>query len=120
MASIAAGGVVLDEAAQDDRVEELRTTGAGRKQVLGDHAFDLGRHPGTGRAAEKADLALVDDLVGEQAAGHLLEQVLGAQPPDLEVGGNPRAELDDLVVEEGNAYLERACHRGTVEILEQV
>ena len=41
-------------------------------------------------------------------------------PPDLEVVGDRGAELDELVVEERDADLERVRHRGAVEVVEHV
>ena len=48
-----------------------------------------------------------------------LKKMLRRQAPDLEIGGNRRAELDDVVIEEGDAHLERMRHRDVVEVMEQ-
>src|SRR5438094_2125137 len=110
----------LDESPQYGWVEELRAARAGREQVRRNRLRYLRGEPPVERAVEEPDLALVDDLVGQQAARRLLEQVLGAETADLEVGRDAGAVLDDLVVEEGDAHLERAGHRGAIEVLEHV
>ena len=48
------------------------------------------------------------------------EHVLALEPAHLVAGRDARAELHELVVEERHAHLERAGHRGAVEVGEHV
>ena len=48
----------------------------------------------------------------------MAEQDLRLAAPDLEVRWDARTELDELVVEKRNAYLERMGHRRTVEVMQ--
>ncbi len=57
---------------------------------------------------------------GHEAARGALQEVLRVQPPHLQVRRDRRAVLDDLVVEERHAHLERVRHRHPVEVVEHV
>src|SRR5215212_11351301 len=57
--------------------------GAGVEQRLLQQAAVLGPQPGAERRAEEAALALVDDLVGDEAARDPLQQLLAIAPAHL-------------------------------------
>ena len=57
---------------------------------------------------------------GIRPRASVLQHVLRVQSPDLEPRRDRRAELDDVVVEERDAHLERVRHRRAVEVVEHV
>ena len=57
---------------------------------------------------------------GHEAARGVAEDVLRLEAANLQLGRHRGAELDDVVVEERHAHLERVRHRGAVEVVEHV
>ena len=71
-------------------------------------------------AAEETDLRPVEHHVGDDSPGGLAEEVLRVRLAASGSTGNLGAELDDVVVEERDADLERVRHRRPVEVVEHV
>ena len=69
---------------------------------------------------KEADLTLVYHPIGNKPARGFSEDVLGAETMYLETGRNASAQLDELVVEEGNTDLERVRHRRSIEVVQHV
>ncbi len=68
----------------------------------------------------EACLGPVDDRRREAAPGHLLDQPLRRPVMDLQVARQAERRLDQLVVQERRAQLDRGGHRHAVTALEQV
>ena len=69
---------------------------------------------------KKPRLRLSSTNVGHVVASGEAQHVLALQPAHLVVGRDAGAQLHELVVEERHAHLERARHRGAVEVGEHV
>src|SRR4051812_27326826 len=105
----------LDEAPDLVDVEHLGEMWRVAGQALPELALHLRLEPAVDGAAEEADLALVDDPVGNETACRTLQHDLRLKPPDLVRARDPRAVLDELVVEKRDTHLERMRHRSPVE-----
>ena len=90
------------------------------EQRLAHQRVAMDAEPGAERGVEEPALGLVDDRVLDQPAARALEDLLAA--PVIHAAGvrQARAELDELVVHEGDPHLERRRHRHLVEVQEHV
>src|SRR6187402_988999 len=73
--------------------------------------------PAADRHAETL-LRTLDDLAGEQGTEGALEDPFGLAAAELELPGNAAGEVGHLDVEERRAGLERAHHRGAIDLRE--
>ena len=83
------------------------------------HVFQSASEPGVQRSTE-ADLAAVDDLIGQVPTGHLLDDPLRDPPTDFHRGRQTEREFDQVVVEKGRPQLQRSRHGHAVAPFEQV
>src|SRR2546421_5550409 len=65
-------------------------------------------------------LAAMDDVHGQEFLGELLEHELAGSAPLLERGIQPRAELEEAVIEIWHARLERMGHGGAIDLGEEI
>ena len=119
---VAPGRVVGDHARDLAAVEQVRRSA--RRRRAGSprrrRTHWARNHPETAWL-EEADLGLVDDLVGDVAAGRRLSRYLVTDARrTLSEARDAGAELDDVVVEERHPDLERVRHRRAVEVVEHV
>src|SRR5438552_7352623 len=111
--------VAPQEALDVPRVEEAAPPGRLRQEQLADE----GAQPAAEPAAQgdgKALLGPAEDRRGDEAAQRALEDVLARPSPQLQLGGDGGRELDELVVQQGHARLDRVGHAHAVHLGEDV
>src|SRR5687767_12185556 len=101
-------------------IEELPVPRLWDEQVVGKCSSKLRAQPAFGCPAEEPDLPLVNDALGNKAERCFLQDILCGKASHLQAAGDPRAVLDEVVIEEGDADFEGVRHGDAVEVMEHV
>ena len=101
------------------RVQLAALVHAPRQQRVVQQRAQLAAQPARVRDAEAA-LLPVEDVVGQEIAQRLAKQPLAAEAAHLEVRRHGRRELDQHVVDQRAAHLQRVLHRRDVDLGEDV
>src|SRR5262249_36875958 len=97
--------VIADERFDGDGIDHAALTRSAVEEDLADDSVPAGRgaaNPSLEWNGE-AHLRPVENRVGQNAAHRLAEDAFGRPPGELPSIGQPRGELDELVIEEGHA-----------------
>jgi hypothetical protein len=113
-----AGGVIVEKPRDLHAVEEPTLACPTVEQHVAHHPSPRSARPDAERHREP-HLRAAEDRLGEQVLRRLAQHALGGEPGELPLGGHRRDELDQLVIEERHAALDRCRHAHLVLLHQQ-
>src|SRR5688572_30243326 len=113
-----ASPMFLEQPLDGTRLEVASRTQTAIEQQISTHVSQLVSKPSLERNAESF-LGPVDDLIRQEAANGLLEDVLAVGTAQLQVGRETRRKRHELVIEHRRSPFEGVRHRRDVDFYEQ-